>query len=90
VAVVRAAEPSLEETTPKITQRNFNSGTSIRTNRLTSLPKVSKNDVNIQWHVEPLLGSSPQTTAEEWCFLCGSCRDVISRAISESSVSGLE
>jgi hypothetical protein len=40
VAVAHATEPSLEETTPKENQRNFNSETS----RLTSLPKVSKND----------------------------------------------
>jgi hypothetical protein len=35
---------------------------------------------NILWHVNPLLGSGPQTT-EERCFLCGSYRDVISRTV---------
>jgi hypothetical protein len=40
-------------------------------------------------HVMPPL-SNNRTATDERCFLRGPCRDVISRTVSEESVSGVE
>jgi hypothetical protein len=41
-------------------------------------------------HVDPLQSNGPRTATGLRCFMCGPCRDVISRTVSESQLSGVK